>query len=99
MRRYHVTPTHNTHPILREGILVAKSQCSGRIYAVNARRLPWAIKHVRARHGVVAVAVIEIYTTAADLERKVKRWFRASPGVWYTTRDVQPTNIVGNRRR
>lgn len=91
MYLYHVTPSSNANGIARFGILRAKSRASGRIYAVSAQMLPWAIDHVVARHGCETVSVIKFL--------KRGKWFKQSQYVHYTFHDVSPSLFYAHRGR
>jgi hypothetical protein len=86
-RLYHITPSRNVSGILRDGLLLAHAQ--GRTPAIwlCARTLvPWAIQHVRRRHGVQAVTILEVHIPRRHLAHFTR-------GRWFTRVDISADRV------
>jgi hypothetical protein len=88
---HHVTFRANVAPILKNGLLTAKSQ--GKLRAVwlcSAAKVLWGIAHVCQRHQrrLESAVVLEVSVPRSWLRRSKK-------GLWYCPQDIPPERIRG----
>jgi len=86
---YHITTFDNLKGVLKHGVDPRKSQGKRRaIWIVDAERIPWALAHCSARHGV---SVSQLAVVEADLPDSSLRRTRY-PGVFWS-----PDRAIVNR--
>lgn len=84
---YHVSPRWNRRGILHHGLLLDMSLVKARgIWLASLILLPWALNHVRDRHGCPDVDVYRVRAAWKYLRRR-------RHGIYLCTRSILPLEL------